>query len=405
MTLGRSRWERVTNQRGTVFADQSVEVYARVSGQLSKLAVDIGSRVKRGQLLAIVDDPERGVAIEKARAEVQRAEARMQKAMAAIEVAKAAANAEKAKVDASSAALHESEARAQVQKMEADRIREHARRGEVDQRLADETDGRHASAQASSRIARSQLAAASAAELESRARIDVAKADLFEAKSEIRVAETGLNEAEIMSRYTNIEAPFDGVVIRRNYHLGDLVRAPSAGTVYPICTIVQTSTMRVVVNVPDLDTADLDEGDPATVWIDALGTARPYHGQVARTAYALDSAVGALHTEIDLANTDGRLHPGQAARVAIVLAAKENVLTIPRDAIVTVDHEGVAVVYRVQAGRAMRTRVRLGEADDRRVEVLDGLNDGDVVISGPNRKISDGQTVRVERANAAPGTP
>ncbi len=121
---------------------------------------------------------------------------------------------------------------------------------------------------------------------------------------------------------------------RRNYHPGDLVRSANVANVDPIVTVVRTEVMRVVVAVPENDVPYLDQGDPVTVRLDALGDRGVYQGRIARTAYALDTKDRTLRAEIDLPNTDGRLRPGQYVQVEIDLETREDVLTIPRSAIV-----------------------------------------------------------------------
>ena len=99
-SLKRSNWVRTRSLAGTVIAAESVDAYARISGYLKSLRVEIGSRVKKGDLLAEVDDPELAGAVEKARAEVSRAKVRIKKAEAALQVSQAALEVEKAKVQA-----------------------------------------------------------------------------------------------------------------------------------------------------------------------------------------------------------------------------------------------------------------------------------------------------------------
>ena len=111
--------------------------------------------------------------------------------------------------------------------------------------------------------------------------------------------------------------------------------------------------MRVVVLVPDRDVPYLDEGDPVTVQIDALGARGVFQGRIARTAYALDQD-RTLRAEIDLPNADGRLRPGQFGRVEIELETRENVLTIPSSAIMSGSSDDTANCYRVAGGRAVQ---------------------------------------------------
>ncbi len=84
-----------------------------------------------------------------------------------------------------------------------------------------------------------------------------------------------------------------------------------------------------------------------------------------------------------------------SGRVTIYLETTRNVLTVPNSAIVDQGAEGAAVCYRVLAGRAVRTPIKLGKGDSRRVEVLEGLKEGDIVIADPDVGMPDGQAVTI----------
>jgi HlyD family secretion protein len=396
-TLKRSRWERITSQPATVVAFASVDVYAKTSGYLKMQKVDLGSRVKRGELFAEIEDPELLIAVDKARAEVGRAEARVGKARAALVVSQAGMKTTQARIKAAASALDESEVSSKEKKLQSDRMKDLVKRGAVEQRLADEQAGRYESAVANSDTLRSQLLVAKAASVETEAKIEEAKADVAEAEADLRIAQSGLRNAEVIAGYTRLVAPFDGVVTRRSFHVGQLVPSPTMANASPVVTIVQTQTMRVLVYVPDRDAPYLDVGDHARVTIDALGDRGVFEGVVARTGYAYDATDRTLRAEIDLSNEEGRLRPGQFGRATIDLTTKENVLTIPSSAIREFGAPGQeSVCYRVVGGHAVRTRVKLGDRDGNRIEVLEGLKEGDVVIAKDTGGLSDGQAVTVK---------
>ncbi len=359
-TARRSRWVRTTNQVGNVIAAESVDAYAISSGYLTSLRVEIGSRVKKGDLLAEVDDPELAGAVEKARAEVSRAKVRVKKAEAAMQVSQAALEMEKAKVQAASAA-------------------------------------QGAPSVAAANAARYQVQIAQAAEVMARAQIEAAKADVEEAMSDLRIAQLGLHSEETIEGYARIKAPFDGIVTLRNYHVGDFIRSAKVGNAEPIVTVVRADTMRVVVGVPDADVPYLDVGDPAKIQINARGDGGVFQGRISRTAYAVDIRDRTLRAEIDLPNADGRLRPGQLVIVAIDLETRENALRIPRAAMTAIQMDGTATCFRVVDGRAIQSPIKVGEQDSQEVEVLEGLKEGDIVITRLGGMVSDGQAVTIQR--------
>jgi RND family efflux transporter MFP subunit len=398
-----SRWDRTTQRDGTVVSYGSVDVYPRISGYLRKFNVDIGDRVKNGERLAEIDDPERAIAVEKARAEVDRATHRISKAEASLVVARAAADVERARVQTAAAALLEAQSKEQPIKRGLDYQRDLRKQNVVSQRQVDLVADQHEAALAASKTAQSQLEVAQAVGAEARARIKAAEADLGEAKNDLQIAQAGLHGAQVAEGYTRIVAPFDGVITRLNYHEGAFVRPPDAGNVDPIYTVVRSDIMVFVVSVPDREVPYLDVGDPATIRINALGKDGVIQGTITRMAYALDKD-RTLRAEIALPNRDGRLRPGLVGAVTVKLETRDNVMMIPKTAIFG-HSDDRAFCFRVVDGRAARTPIKLGDDDPRRIEVVEGLKDGDVVIDDRNARVSDGQAVTIRREGEKPAGP
>ena len=152
--------------------------------------------------------------------------------------------------------------------------------------------------------------------------------------------------------------------------------------------------------MPDRDSPYVDPGDPAKIRIDALGPRTVYEGRVARTAYELNPQYRTLLVEIDLPNADGHLRPGQHGRAEIELETRENVITIPFSAMVERNDDGSAACFRVADGAAqVRTRIEVGLSARGLTEVLEGLKEGDVVITRAEPGPVDGKpvTIRPER--------
>jgi HlyD family secretion protein len=152
----------------------------------------------------------------------------------------------------------------------------------------------------------------------------------------------------------------------------------------PLFTIIQTGKVRIVVQVPDRDASYLDKGDPATFRVDARG-GREYKGTITRMAVAEDPSTRTLRAEIDLDNADGRLRPGQSGLVSIKLEDHPDAIIIPMTAILDwgTETDGPETCYRVVAGRTVRTpiKVRAINRDEGTAEVLEGLKEGDTIVS------------------------
>ena len=188
---------------------------------------------------------------------------------------------------------------------------------------------------------------------------------------------------------------------RRNAQIGDLVRSGDAGRSDPLFTIVGTEQMRVVVRVSPFLAPSVNPGDLATIRIGGPDKDRVYEGKVAHTAYELDTSSHMLSVEIDLADNDGGLRPGEVGHVEIQLEPPVDAITIPSDAVLDSDHEGTAACYLVRDGRAVRTPIAIGRDDDAlndhgdKTEVTGGLKEGDIVITRSDSWLTDGQPVTV----------
>jgi HlyD family secretion protein len=392
-TIARSDFRFSTTQAATIQAFESADIYPRVAGDLKSLTVDIGDAVKRGQLLVEVDSPELDADVERERAAYQKAKARVAVAKSAIRVAEASLAAERAKVVVVESSVRESEDVLRLQQKQLDRIRELVGRNAIEPKLADETQGRFEAAASAVQVAKAQVISATAASAMAEAKLGEARAALDEVTADIGIGEATLRKAVVRQNSARITSPVDGIVTMRSHHAGVYVRPGTEGNVAPLLSIVNAGKVRVVVAVPDRDAPKLDRGDLATIRIDALG-GREYRGVISRTAFAEDPASRTLRAEIDLENADGRLRPGQYGSATITLEEHPGVLTIPSSAIVDRRPDSVATCYRVSDGRAALARIKIGDDNGSRVEVIDGLKEGDSVIVGPDGKIADGDPVK-----------
>ncbi len=373
---------RTTTLPATVRPSRLVDVYPKVSGELRSLSVDIGDRVRQGQVLAVIDAPELRAELRKSQAMVELAQARAQRVGAAVRVAEAIWRSERAQVDVAIAELKSSETVRLRREMERGRLKELSDRNTVERRVLAEEDKWLKSAEETILAKKALLAVAQADVQAAEAKVEAARVERDEARADVRVAEANQAAPEILAAAARVIAPMDGIVTRRNYHVGAVVRTATDGGSEPLLTIVQASRVRVVVEVPDSDVVWLDKGDPLT-FRPAGFLDREYRGTISRTAVVEEH--GTVRAEIDLENADGRLRPGQAGRVTIQLADHADVLTIPVEAILGPGYGtlGPLSCYRLVDGRAVRTPVRVGmiDRDSGTAEVLDGLKEGDAIVA------------------------
>ena len=383
---------RLTIQPGTVHAFEWVDLYGKASGFLQSQAVDIGSSVKKGQILAEIDAPELEEDVEQAGAALEQAKAHVEQAMARIATAEA---------ERDTASASETQARSDIERLIAhrslaqkqfERVRDLNARNAVDRKLVDEQQNELETALAGERTGRAAIETAMAQKKTTEAKVLSAKADLLEAQAAVRVVGSRLDRARVLAGYTKIKAPFDGVVTRRNFHPGAFIRSAADGSPVPLLTVARTDLMRVVIQIPEPDVPLLDAGDRATVVVDALKSA-PFDGVVARMAKAEDPTSRTMRAEIDLLNPDGRLVEGMYGRATIELQPPTEHLCVPASCILGHSANGNATAYVVQDHKARRTPVRVGNDDGRLVEILSGLRPDDEVVVRPGSNLDDGAPV------------
>lgn len=385
---------RVTVQPGSIHAFETVDLYAMVSGYLKSQTVDIGSRVKKGQVLAEIGVPrearvadQAAAIVEQSRAQLRQAEARARSAVAEKRTVAATLAQTKADVD-------RSVARRVLTESQYVRVKELYDRQAVAQRLVDEGKQERDAAAAAERVANLAVSAAEAQLTAADAKIEQAQADVAEAKAAVSVSEASLAKAKVDLDYARIVAPFDGTVTSRGFHPGAFIRAASAGGDLPLLTVVRTDLMRVVIRVPDRDVAYANPGDPVELSIDAV-PGPPLKGVVARVSDAEDPMSRTMRVEVDLPNPDGVIRSGMYCRATIGLETRTTGLKVPVNCVVDRSGKGEGTVRVVRDGRVRQKKVELGADDGTTVEVVSGLAPDDDVVLRSSAALEEGMAVEV----------
>jgi RND family efflux transporter MFP subunit len=215
---------------------------------------------------------------------------------------------------------------------------------------------------------------------------DAARADVDLAEAEVVRAHAAMDEAQINYENTRIVAPLSGYADKRRVDPGALV-SPST----PLCTIVTIDPVKVVLNVPESDISLLQIGRPAAVSVS--GAAANYEGRIERVAPTVDAATRTTMAEIIVPNNAGALRPGMYAEVVLITRDKSDALIVPEGALVR--GNGQASVLRVVDGTARASRVTLGIIGEGRAEVLEGVEEGDVIIVKGQYLVDDGDRVQI----------
>jgi HlyD family secretion protein len=309
---------RYTEQPGQISAIESAPLYARVSGYVRKVHVDIGDEVfgpkwegdkvvSAGKKLIEIDVPDLEKELAERRAAVAQAASEIKQAEAAIKVAKAMKVSAGADVDEAKAMVERVDADRQRWQSELDRITDLASRQAVTSKLVDETQNKFRAAAAAGKEIAAKIRSAEAHVSEADALVEKAEADAAAsvAKRDVSIAEQ--ERIEALLGYATLYAPFTGVVSERHVDTGHLVNANSQAK-EPLLVIVRPETVRVFVDVPEVDAVFIELGAEAQLRVAAL-SADTFPGKIARTTWVLNRATRTLRTEIDVPNADRRLRP------------------------------------------------------------------------------------------------
>jgi HlyD family secretion protein len=393
--------EHMTVQPGSIQAYESVHLFAKVSGYLKQQNVDIGDRVKRGQILAIVDVPEVEKQVQRNSAAVEQANAKVEQMIAQVASAKADADAARAAVVQAEANAKSTAANLRFREKQLQRMKDLFASKSIDERLVDESQERHEAAFETEQAAKAAIHTTKAQALAAEAKIRKAEADVLAARAEVRVAQADFEKSKVLEEYAIIHAPFDGVISNRTLFPGDFVRSAGEGSgVVPLLTVQRTDRMRVVVQIPDREVPYADPGDPAIVEIDALPE-KKLKAKISRIAQVEDPQTRLMHIEIDLPNPTGKIRQGMYGRVSIMLDKSPDTLSIPSACLLGKAEGGKGTVYLVQDKRLKSAKIRIGTDNGVRVEIMGGLMLDDRVVLQPRSYLSDG--LEVEAAPAREG--
>ncbi len=369
---------------GTTSPLTEAYLYARANGFLKKRYADIGDHVRKGQLLALIDAPDLDQQVDQAREQLRQAEAQ--------------------------------QAQQQAQ-LDLNRVTWERWRTLVAKGVFSRQDG------------------------------DQREADYLAQRAVVASAERNVegyraNLARVISlqSYERITAPFTGVVTQRNTDVGALIGTSGAADSAPmqgsqststggsanvgsvntggssgtpsaaatpstggsqggaIFAVAQMDTLRILVSVPEGYASGVRKGMPAKVFVQERPD-KPISGTVARTADELDQNTRTMLVEVDIDNRDGSLYPGMYAVVSFVQAHGVSPLTVPGDAVVVRQDKNMVAV--VRDDKIAFVPVEIGRDYGPSVEILNGLHEGDHVVTSVTDAVQPGVKVRARRSQQA----
>ena len=382
-------------QPGQIEAFEITPLFAKLPSYVEKLHVDIGDRVKADELLAELFLPEVKDELRQKEAALAQARAEIDLANAAVRAAEAAVATARANVAAAEAGTTRAEADVTRWQSQSARISQLVAGGSLDRKLEDETRDSLKAAEAARGEARAKVEASKAAVLQSQADLAKAKAGAAAAVARRGSADADQSRVKALLQYTQIRAPFAGVVTQRNVNRGDFVQPAGTTSGKPLLIIASTDMVRFFVDVPELDSPWVEPGKKAYVNVQALPD-RTVEGKVTRTGWDL-GANRTLRTELDIPNPSGTLRPGMYATAHIVLQESPDALVVPLSAVVRDGPKTACWV--VRDSKAMRVPIIIGIQVGNEIAVASGLNGDEQVVQLPPSSLHDGQAV--EAASAA----
>jgi RND family efflux transporter MFP subunit len=320
---------------GSLVASRQAMINARATGYVRRWRVDIGDRVRAGDVLADLDTPEIDQQLQQARATLKQQDAALEQAIANRDFAKVTAGRQDVLVG----------------------------QGLVAKQDADQAD----------------------------AQFKVGEANVHAGEANVAAAQANVRQLLQLVSFGHVVAPFDGRITQRTIDVGSLVIAGGAAGSLPLFRIEAIDPIRVFVQVPQAFASSVKDGEGAGVSI-REHPGRVFDAHVTRTAGTLDPALRTLNIEIDIPNPNGELLGGMYAEVTIEVAVAHRVVRVPSSAVIT-DARGVHVATVDGTGRVHLLEVVRGLDNGRDIDLVEGLVGGEQVIASPDGDVVDGARV------------
>ncbi len=394
---------RVVNQPSFIEAYERTSVYPKLNAYIDKWNVDIGDKVKKGDVLATLFVPELVEDHETKKATVGLDRERVVLAKEVVHVAEADVKAARARVEEAQAELNSYQSEVHRWDSEVYRLEREVLRGIVTPQDLLQARNRLKASTAAWDEAQATVLRADAELLSREAALSKAKVDVRVAEADLKVAQSDERRLKAWVGYLTLPAPYDGVITARNANTFDFVLPttgdPTAdphsphlspgGAAAPIYVVDRTDKVRIFIDIPEEVSNYVHIDTKATVLAKGYRD-EPFPGKVTRTSWALNVKSRTLRAEIDLPNPRSRLLPGMYAYAKVIIERPE-VRALPLDALMHIDdnsfcdvkdckrqHTRISALVHVgektfcwtyKDGHAVRTEIQTGLSDGKWIEV------------------------------------
>jgi RND family efflux transporter MFP subunit len=350
--------EQLVVVTGTLAAEQEVILGMKVAGRISELPVDLGSAVRKGDVIARLDTTDFQLRMRQSEAALQQARVRLG----------LSPNGTEEDVNLEQLApVRQARAQMDGAKARLDRAQQLAQSGLLAKSDLDATSSAY-------KVTEAQYADSLD---EARNRQGV----LAQRKSEMEIARQQLADSILY-------APIDGMIRARSANVGQYIASGA-----PIATVVQMSPLRLRTEVPERESVSLRAGMPVRLTVE--GSDGVHQGRIARLSPSFDEINRTLLVETEVANPAALIRPGAFARAEIVTSSSQRALMVPAASVVT--FAGIDRVFTITGDTAAEKRIKTGRRTDAGIEILEGIVAGDQVVLNPGN-MTDGEKVLVTSA-------
>jgi RND family efflux transporter MFP subunit len=331
---------------------QEVELHAKVSGYIRRINVDIGDRVRSGQVIATLEVPELNAQVAGSQAEVRHSQSEITRAQSGVALA-----------EANYTALHAA----------------YTRLSEASKRRP-------------GLIAEQELDDSRAKDQDAQAKIDVAKSALEATREQLGVSQADNQRVQSLKDYSVVTAPFNGVVTMRYADVGSLIQAGTTSNTQsmPVVKVAQSDVLRLRMPVPEEDVPFIKIGGDVSIKLEDTG--KTFMGKIIRFTRELSTTTRTMLVEVDVPNPDLALSAGMTAQTTLVLQSQKNVLTVPAGAVIQGDGQASVLIVGAD-NKVQKVPVTIGIQGPDRIEILRGLSAGQSVIVSGQANYQPGQKV------------
>lgn len=352
---------------GSLAGDQQTDVAPQTAGKVVAVGVEIGSQVKRGQMLVRLDDAELKLRVDQAVAQLDQTKAAVRQAEEKIGLRSGQAFDPNRVAEVAAAKVTLDLAETNLRR--AEKLIES---GDVSRSFYDEQRARRDQLKEQYEV---QLAQAR----QNYAAVQVARTNVANAESALALARKNLS-------YANIPSPIDGFVAERTADLGEYVSPQQK-----VATVVRTNPLRIRIDIPEQSISEVQVGQSVSLTTSAWPD-RNFSGRVARIAPNVSATSRTLAVEAEIENSSGALKPGQFATVRILQPRAEPAVLVPARAVLT--QAGVSRVFVIKDGHAEQRLVQTGQHEGDLIEIKNGVGADEQIATSNLEMLSDGIAVR-----------